>query len=168
MKKSISIFILGLGVLILTGLIMFVVITSLQNEFVRSIRLQAGGITQEKMEITGLNLKPGDMREYELNYSCSGGGKYDLTYVFKPTKTGGLEPYIVVEIENGDRKVTVPLSKLLEADNKIEFTLYLDEKLKDTVFLRLKMPVEVGNEAQGTVTDFLVLMTAKHSEEEYS
>lgn len=168
MKKSIGILILGLSVLLLTGLIMFVVITSLQNEFVKSIRLQENGITEEKMEITGLNLKPGDQREYELTYSCSGGGTYDLAFVFKTTKAGGMEQYIVVELECGDRKVTVPFAEILEDERGIETTLYLDEKKEDVVYLRFRMPVEVGNEAQGTTTDFQVIMTAKHSKEEYT
>ncbi len=167
MKKSISILILSLAVLVFVGMMLFVVTSTLQNEFVRSIRLQANGITQEKMEITGLNLKPGDTREYELNYSCSGGGSYDLSFVFNSAGEGGMEKFIVVEVENGDRKVTVPFSDLLKDDNGIELTLRLDEKLKDTVYMRFSMPREVGNEAQGLTADFCVVMTAKHSEEGY-
>lgn len=165
MKKSISILILSLCVLILIGMMIFIVFSSIQNEFVRSIRLQANGITQEKMEITGLDLKPGDTREYELNYSCSYGGSYDLSFVFKSAKEGGMERFLVVEVENGDRKVTVPFSDLLKDDNGIELTLRLDEKLKDTVYMRFIMPTEVGNEAQGLSADFYVVLTATHSEE---
>ncbi len=165
MKKSIGVLLVSFAALILAGLILFVVVTSRQNEFSKSIRLQANGTTEEKMEITGLNFKPGDNREYELTYSCTDGGKYDLTFVFKTTKAGGMEPFISVELENGDRKVTVPLKDVLEDERGIETTLYFEKKKKESVYLRFSMPIEVGNEAQGTTADFQVIMTAKHSRE---
>ncbi len=167
MKKSIFLLIIGLIVLIFVGLMLFVVITFTQNDFSKTIRLQENGVTQEKFEIDGLNLKPGDNREYELKYSCVGGGLYDLTFEFNSKALGGMEKYIVVEVEDSNRKVSLPLNTLFEKGNPIEITINLNEKLEETVYLRFIMPVEVGNEAQGTTTSFWVQMTAKHHSEEF-
>ncbi len=163
MKKSISMLIIGLVMLTLIGLMLFVVITATQNDFSRSFRLQENGITQEKLEIDGLDLKPGDSREYELIYLCDGGGNYDLTFDFELVTSGGMEQFVVVEVEYANRKVTVPLADLFQEENSIELTLHLTTDVEEKVYLRFAMPQDVGNEAQRTTVDFWVQMTAKHS-----
>lgn len=167
MKKSIGLFIVGLIVFILIGVMLFVVTTYIQNDFIRSFQLRENGVTQEKFEINGLNLKPGDKREYELRYACVGGGNYDLTFDFDPKTLGGMENFLVVEVESPDSKISRPLTDLLQDENSIELTISLNARLEESVYLRIIMPVEVGNEAQRTTTSFYVQMTAKHHSEEF-
>lgn len=166
MKKSILLLVIGLIVLVLIGLMLFVVITYTQRDFSKNIRLHKHGVTQEQFQIDGLDLKPGENREYELKYSCVGGGLYDLTFEGDSKHLGGMEQYIVVEVESSNRKVSLPLKNLLMDGIPIELTIDLNEKLNETVYLRFIMPAEVGNEAQGTTTSFWIQMIAQHHSEE--
>lgn len=164
MKKKVYLFfIIALCLAIFLGLTIFAFIYGAQDEFKKSVKLQAYGTTVKTYEINELALAPGDSKEYELIYYSSVSGAYKLQVNFVDKSGGTLKYYLNVEIEADGYKASGNLFALMAAEEGTELELYLEAKGTNSLKIRFIMPENIGNEAQGTTADFDIVVTARHS-----
>ena len=106
------------------------------------------------------NLKPGESYYYTVILACKTEGRYEITLQFEEIKKGGLENYVNVETSCNGTVHHNALNALLESEDGITFICELKKSPATEIKILYSMPVEVGNEAQGTELDFNVSLTA--------
>ena len=158
MKKK---YILGIVLIaaIIFGIILLIVQCSSDKDFVKNVTLSENGVTREELEFSAANLKPGDSRDYILNLKCKTDGKYAIGLAFSEEKDGGLRNYVTVTITYEDFSVAYTLDELFKGRIvELDCNISSDPAQIHVIFT---MPSEVGNEAQGAETDFIVILTAE-------
>lgn len=154
-NKSVNILIISF---LLLGIISVMLITFLgkaKDDFQNDITIDSDGVTESVLSVQDLKLNPTESKEYSVNLVCAASGTYDVTLDYEEKKDGGLKPFVEVSVKANDETVYEgTLLALLGGDERIEFEgeLFQEEPLVVTV--RYEMPQDVGNEAQGTYSDF--------------
>lgn len=102
---------------------------------------------------------PGSEQEYEIALTGEGAGDYYVSLNFRAdARSGGLEEYLNVRILAGDFTTEKNLKELLDGE-----ALDLGRGAEE-IRLVYAMPANTGNEAQGTVTEFLIDVIASNAE----
>lgn len=164
-RRTRNILILTLCVYVLIGIAFFFYIRTVQNDFPKEITVEVNGTTTSLLKIGEFNLKPGEDREYVVNLKSKVSGDYKINLDFTEITYSELKRFINVEIiVRDDESYYRTLSELLDSEEKIEFMSSLKWDMATRILIRFHMPIEVGNEAQGTVADFNVVLTATYAE----
>ncbi len=152
--------ILALCIYALIGIVFFFYIRQAQSDFTEEITVEINGATTSVLKIGELNLKPGEDREYAVKLKSRADGEYKIGLNFAETTDGGLKGFIDTEITCGGETYTKTLLELLSGEEEIAFICPLKGDVATRIFIHYYMPIEVGNEAQGAVADFDVVLTA--------
>lgn len=164
-RRTRNILILTLCVYVLIGIAFFFYIRTVQNDFPKEITVEVNGTTTSLLKIGEFNLKPGEDREYVVNLKSKVSGDYKINLDFTEITYSELKRFINVGIiVRDDESYYRTLSELLDSEEKIEFMSSLKWDVATRILIRFHMPIEVGNEAQGTVADFNVVLTATYAE----
>ncbi|MBO6263022.1 MAG: hypothetical protein J6N93_01950 [Clostridia bacterium] len=159
-RRTRNILILILIIFTLVGIALFFFIRQVQSDFSEEITVEIHGTTTSVLTVDDLNLKPGEYREYAVNLKSDVDIEYTIDLDFVETDDGGLKNFINTEIKCLDETHTKALCDLLNGEDKITFKCPLQKDVVTQIVIRYYMPIETGNEAQGTAADFNVVLTA--------
>ena len=126
-----------------------------------SIQINDVGVTEKEISIVGLDLLPGENKEYVINLLEGDSGFFDITFGFDPKGNDTLKEYLNVEITIGDISITKTMTEAFDQD--FIFSGVNAEKIVINYF----MPENVGNEAQNKEISFslnikiLIVLIAK-------
>ena len=165
-NRSANILIVALLLLVMMSVILIVFLEKAHEEFPENITVEANGVTESILPIRDLRLTPTEAQEYSVNLVCEASGSYYIFLDYEETVDGGMKPFVDVTITCGDLVVyTGSLEDLFKEDNILQFEGNLESKEKPPLVLtfRYEMPHHVGNEAQGTYSDFDVHIKIKKS-----
>ena len=147
------------SILILIGvfLMAYMMLTS-RSRNVINIDLDSG----QSLPITGLDLVPGDSREYAVRLKSSSLHSCTLSMRFVDGEGNTLKNFVRVKILSGD--VVVCDELLADVFESGAITLPVDFGSKKNTELKIVyyLPLEVGNEAKNAVASFEVRFTASN------
>ena len=140
------------------GVWLFVETNSAHDEFTQNIVIESDGQISKVLEFSKLNLKPGDSCQYTVNLVCKAEGNYNITLEFKD-KGGAMKQYVDAKVVLDNKTIAEQgLDELFETQSfKTEGVLTADEPAK--LVISYEIPLSVGNEAQGAVADFDIVVT---------
>lgn len=156
------ILLIALALVILLGIVLVVLLLVNNDKIVKNIKLKEEGVTKEKLAFSANGLHPGDEKEYTLNITSKVAGKYSIHFDFIEDKDGLLKSFIDVTLTYGEQSYTYSLAELLDGQT-VDFVC---EVSNDPAVITVKfvMPIETGNEAQGTYADFFADLTIERAE----
>ena len=163
-KTSVNILIVSLLLMGVMGVMLIVMLGDAREDFKENITVSADGVTEEVLAVRDLTLTPTEKKTCTVNLVCAASGSYDVILVYEETKDGGMKPYVNVTVTCDDETVFEgSLATLLDSETEITFAGELHESETLPVTFTYEMPREIGNEAQGTYSDFDVHLTIEKS-----
>lgn len=137
---------------------------SAHDEFTQNIEIETEGQTSKVLEFSKLNLKPGDKCQYTINLVCELEGDYKIILEFKD-RGGELKKFVNVSVDlQGKNLASQGLDQIFGAQ-KIETQATLTADEPEKLLIGYELPLTVGNEAQGAVADFEVIVTIESMSE---
>lgn len=158
MKKAIiATFSVLIAVMVLGALLLAVLWRS--NDEYR-VDLKEDGITREELSFSVSGLKPGDTKGYEIEINAPVGGdfRFTLSFLGEPSLLG---QFITVEVAHLEISERCALPALLGGE-KIRFACNLNEG-KTTLKVNYTLSLDAGNEVQGKVADFSIVLFAERA-----
>ncbi len=154
-NKSLNMLIVGMLLLAAVSIALVVFLDRAHSGFQEDITVKADGVTEKIMSVRDLKLSPTEKKEYSVNFYCAASGLYSMTVDYMEKEDGGMKNYVNVDVIFGDEVLYEGrLSELLDGDVLVKFDGQLHESEPLTVSFIYEMPREIGNEAQGTWSDF--------------
>ena len=157
MKKGL-IWAIVLVAAIIFGMILVIVQCSADEAFIQNVKLDVNGIVREELDFSAGLLKPNDSCKYKIIVKPSMEGNYVISFEFEEEHDGGLSRFIDVSISYEDTVVETTLAELF-AGKEVSFEGKLTMRKPAEIQVVFTMQ-DVGNEAQGTSTDFSAYLTA--------
>ena len=156
--------IVGMLLLVALSITIIVFLHDAHTEFPDRITVEAEGVTEKILNVRDLKLMPTEKKEYSVSFFCAASGRYSFDVEYVEKKDGGLKDHVIVDVLLDDKAVySGPLSELLDEDVTINFEGTLEDEVPLTVSFIYEMPRHVGNEAQGTWSDFDIKFAVKKS-----
>lgn len=161
-NRSINIIIVALLLLSVLSVVLIVFLDDAHKKFPESITVSEDGVTEKIGKIRGLKLVPTARKEYSVDFFCAASGKYEFDIEYDEIEDGGMKKFVNVKVTfDGEDIYKGTLESLLDTDTVIEFDGDLHETEPVTVVFSYEMPYEIGNEAQGTWSDFNIIFSVK-------
>ena len=164
-NRSVNILIVALLLLALMSVMILVFLEKAHDDFPKDITVVEDGVTESLLPIRDLKLNPTESKEYSVNLYCAASGSYYIYLDYEETEDGGMKHFVDVTVKANDTVVYEgKLDKLIDDPNEIiQFEGELNAKSKDPFVISITylMPREIGNEAQGTYSDFDIHLTIK-------
>ena len=162
-NKSINILIVSLLLLAVMAVVLITFLTKAKEDFPKNITVDSDGVTESILPVRDLMLNPTESKEYSVNLVCDASGSYLITLDYVEKVDGGMKHFVDVTVTCGDIILyNGSLSNLLDTDTVLEMEGELQSEDPLVLTFRYEMPRGVGNEAQGTHSDFdIVLKIAK-------
>lgn len=159
-KKTANIILIVLGSMILLGVLLTVYFMTADKSV---IKVSIDPDEAQEIQFKNLELRPGESDEYTLILSSRYSNAYEVSLSFSESEPiGTLKSYVYVKIEkDGETLCDRLLSDVLE-DETIKLDADFSDGAENEVRLTYYMPADVGNEAQNTEANFLLLVTAKN------
>ena len=160
-KKAAYVLIIILSVFIIGGIVLGEYVLKSQDDFTKNITLTGEGAVSEDMDFSLEGFYPGYSAKYTIKFGSAAALGYDAAVSFEEDGDCSLSEYVRVKMTlNGNALAEGTLESFLSGDST-SFTL---ENLDDggaILVLEYSMPADVGNEAQGTVANFKLSVTAQ-------
>ena len=154
-NRSVNILIVGLLLLVIMSVILVVFVEHAHGRFKEDITVSENGVTESVKTVRGLKLNPTESKEYRVNLLCKASGDYYIYIDYTETHDGGMKKFVNATVSLGDTVLySGSLADLLDTDAVIEFVGTLEEEDPLPIVFHYEMPREIGNEAQGTSSDF--------------
>ena len=164
-NRSVNILIVALLLLALMSVMILVFLEKAHDDFPNDITVVEDGVTESILPVRDLMLNPTESKEYSVNLYCAASGSYYVYLDYEETEDGGMKHFVDVTVKANDTVVYEgKLDKLIDdPDEIIQFEGELNAKSKDPFVISITylMPREIGNEAQGTYSDFDIHLTIK-------
>lgn len=145
---------------IVAGIILYFVLTAESKyKLFKEIVLAESGITYEELEFSANGLKPDSSRDYTLQLTAKDSGRYGLEFSFIEEHDGGLRNFVFVKFEFNNDVKEYSLNELFNGLT-VNFETEISGRAAAQLHIIFIMPYEIGNEAQGTESDFTVSFTA--------
>lgn len=161
-NRSINILITALILVGLLAATLTMFLLKAKDNFPKNIKVKGDGITESILPIRDLRLNPTESKEYSVELVCDASGAYDISLDFEELANGGMKPFVNVTVKAGGEVVYEGgLEALLDGDRVLQFegTLYATDPL--VISICYLMPHDIGNEAQGTYSDFDIHLKIK-------
>ncbi|MBR5140665.1 MAG: hypothetical protein IKV16_06370 [Clostridia bacterium] len=161
-NRSINILIVAIFLLTLMSITLVFFLQKAEEDFPKDIRVKQDGVTQTILPIRDLRLNPTESKEYTVDLFCAASGSYNVSLDYTEMADGGMKPFVNVIVRvNGALMYEGGLDSLLTTDEVISFETELSADDPVVLSLTYLMPREIGNEAQGTYSDFNILLSIK-------
>lgn len=162
-NRSVNILIVALLLLALMSVMILVFLEKAHDDFPNDITVVEDGVTESILPVRDLMLNPTESKEYSVNLYCAASGSYYVYLDYEETEDGGMKHFVDVTVKAGDTVVYEgKLDKIIDDPNEIiQFEGQLKAKEPLTISITYLMPSEIGNEAQGTYSDFDIHLTIK-------
>ena len=155
--KTFGVLITALLILSSISVVFITFITDTHDNFEENVTVKSEGITNTVITVNDLKLNPSGQCEYTINLVCAASGDFDVTLDYMETENGGMKSFVYVNVSaDGETVYNGTLSELLDTETKINFKAYLTAKQPVLIKIIYEMPENVGNEAQGTYSDFKI------------
>ena len=164
-NKSINMLIISFLVISAFAVMLIIFVGTAKRDFSENIKVRQDGLTEGVIPVRDLRLNPSESKEYSVDMVCAASGTFafELSYVEKTD--GGLKQFVNVTITVGDEVVYQgSLKDLIDNGLKVSFKGVLEAKEPLVLTFRYEMPREIGNEAQGTYSDFDVHVKVEKSD----
>ena len=150
----------GMFLFILMAIMMILFLYRADEKFENNITVTESGVTESVLKVQDLTLVPGTRRDYHVNLICDATGNYYIHLDYEEVHDGGMKHFVNVRIMLGDDEVYYgPLTELIDEDYIVTFEGILDHLDPLVLSFYYEMPIETGNEAQGTSADFDINLT---------
>ena len=162
--KNRSINMLIVATIVLTGMaiMLLLFLDDAHNTFEGDITVNEYGVTETVIPIRDLTLTPGDQKDYDVNVYCKATGSYHVSIDVIEDKDGGMKKFVNVKIlSDGAQIYEGALTELIDDDLIIIFDAELDDSRPTVLTFIYEMPLDTGNEAQGTFSDFDIQVNIK-------
>lgn len=154
-NRSINMLIVATIVLTAMSIMLLLFLNDAHNTFEGDITVNEYGVTETVIPIRDLTLTPGDQKDYDVNVYCKATGSYHVSIDVIEDKDGGMKKFVNVKIlSDGAQIYEGALTELIDDDLIIIFDAELDDSRPTVLTFIYEMPLDTGNEAQGTFSDF--------------
>ena len=121
-----------------------------------TVTVSSDGVAEETLTVQSLTINPGETRECYVFLRSELSGGFLVKVTFDEISDNGLKPFVNVIVYIDDEAVyDGPLTDLL-ANTAVSFLENLDDSAPSILKIQYKMPVETGNDAQGTTASFYI------------
>ena len=117
-RRTRRILILALCVYALLGIILLLYVATAHKDYRKEIILVVDDTPTAVLDMSWLDINPGETFEYTVKLKCKAFGNYSLNFSFGENSRGGLEDFIDVEIKHEDISYK---NNCLECDNLFYF-----------------------------------------------
>lgn len=160
--RSINILIAAVLVLTAMSIMLLFFLIDADRRFEGEITVEENGITETTIPVRDLALTPGYEKYYDVNLFCRATGSYHVTIEYLEEVDGGMKHFVDTTVEfDGEVIYKGPLTELIDDGLTLNFDTVLDDAVPATLVFRYVMPLETGNEAQGSFADFDISITVK-------
>lgn len=133
-----------------------------ENDTIKEVTVSADGTTNEQIKDITLGLNPSQQQEYEIHLKCTSEGKYRINLSFKERNNGNMKKFVNVAVSADGKSVySGTLTELLDGGKDISFDSDIKTDTPTKIKITYSMSHEVGNEAQGTLSTFDILLSAQ-------
>ena len=154
-NRSVNILIVSFILIGLFAVALIVFLEHTKDTFAENITVSSEGVTESLLPVRDLRLHPTESKEYSVNLVCAASGGFHVTLDFEEKADGGMKEFVTVTVRcDGELLYEGPLTELLDGDVAVQFEVELYEKDPRVISFTYTMPRDVGNEAQGTYSDF--------------
>ena len=161
-NRSLNMLIVGMLLLCAVSITLAVFLYDAHDEFDDRIVVTEDGVTETIIPVRNLTLVPTETKEYSVDFYCAASGTYEFDVSYEETEDGGMKSFVNVSVTFDDEIIYQgSLKELLDTDTVIEFDGYLNDDDPVRVLFSYEMPYEIGNEAQGTWSDFNIAFAIK-------
>ena len=162
-KRS-NIIIVAMLLFSILSIMLIVFIDRAHEDFKKDITVSATGVTEKTLTVRDLQLSPTQQTEFDVGLTCAASGSYHISLDYVEQRDGGMKHFIDVVVKyNGEVVYEGNLLELLDGDEIVRFEGVLEEKEPCTITIVYEMPIDVGNEAQGTSADFDIRLRIEKS-----
>ena len=140
----------------------------LEHEDREIIDVKIGESGKTAVDFSNLVIVPGDDLEYTLAIKSELPGDCIMTFEFieNQMQVGELKNYVYVILEvDGEEICNALLSDLFEREEPLSVPCIIKKKEAFNVTLKYHMPLEVGDEAQNTDSDFKLKLTVSNEQD---
>lgn len=162
--RSFYILITAMVLLSVLAVLLIFFIFNADYKYEDNIRVKENGITETLIPVRDLVLSPGVEKDYDVKLICDASGSYFIHIDFQEREDGGMKEFVNVIVEyDGEQVYEGKLTELIDEGFVIEGERELHAQDPMNVTFRYVMPLETGNEAQGTYSYFDVHIVIKKS-----
>lgn len=154
-KRSSDVLLVALCLLAIVSSLLVMFIGNTHEEFEQNITVNQDGQTDSVVAIRNLTLNPNESKQYSVNLVCDLSGSYIVDIDFIEIDDGGMKQYVQTVVRrDGIIIFSGGLDELLNTDKILSFESVLNGRNPVVLTFEYIMPYEVGNDAQGTTSDF--------------
>lgn len=154
-NKNINMLIISFLVIAAFAVMLIIYVGNAKTTFSENIKVSQDGLTEDVIAVRDLRLNPTESKEYSVNLVCAASGTFAFDLNFIEKIDGGLKPFINVTITaDGNVVYQGTLEDLINNGLTVSFKGELHAKEPLVLTFHYEMPREIGNEAQGTYSDF--------------
>ncbi len=161
--KSITILFISLALMSVMAISLIGYFTGGAEKLSETVIVEGDGVVDKTLSVSSLTLNPGEEVEYEILLKSEIDGSFTVSLDFIEMVDGGLNSFVNVEISSNDNAVHDGTLRDLLSSTAISFEEILDAKAPVKIKITYKMPVETGNEAQGTTASFNIRLIIQKS-----
>jgi hypothetical protein len=154
-KKGFGILIVAFCLIGIMATMLIVFLNEKNEDFDNELSITVDGNKESLMQVRDLQLVPGQSQEYKFILVGQISGTFDITLEYLELEDGGLGPFVDVTISTDTE--TIHFGKLEDLLDKKDEVIFQHDFVPDEVLvivINYTMPLETGNEAQLTYSDF--------------
>ncbi|MBR2322030.1 MAG: hypothetical protein IKA54_00335 [Clostridia bacterium] len=121
-----------------------------------TVTVSSDGVAEETLTVQSLTINPGETRECYVFLRSELEGDFSVKVTFDEICDNGLKPFVDVIVYIDDEAVYDGTLTNLLANTAVSFLENLDSETPSILKIQYKMPVETGNDAQGTTASFYI------------
>lgn len=164
-NKNINMLIISFLVIAAFSIMLIIYVGTAKSDFSENIKVSQDGVTEDILTVRDLRLNPTESKEYSVNLVCAASGTFAFDLNFEEKTDGGLKPFINVTITaDGNVVYQGTLKDLIDNGLTTSFIGELHAKEPLVLTFHYEMPREIGNEAQGTYSDFDIRIKVEKSD----
>lgn len=149
-----------LTIVVICGIVLGVFVLKNRDDFTKNITLGDKSV-EEEIAVSLSGFYPGSSQSYTVKFGGASVEGYTVSLGFSEDGDCTLAQFIVLTISlNGEKLSEDKLDKFIGGED-CSFALSSSENGGAEIKLEYSMPEDVGNEAQGTVAEFVVTVTAE-------
>ena len=154
-NKNINMLIISFLVISAFAVMLIIFVGTAKRDFSENIKVRQDGLTEGVIPVRDLRLNPSESKEYSVDMVCAASGTFAFELSYEEKTDGGLKQFINVTITaDGAVVYQGSLQDLINNGLKVNFKGELQAKEPLVLTFHYEMPREIGNEAQGTYSDF--------------
>ncbi len=123
-----------------------------------TVTVSSDGVAEETLTVQSLTINPGEKRECYVFLRSELEGDFSVKVTFDEISDYGLKPFVDVIVYCDDKAVYDGTLTDLLSGTAVSFLENLDAETPSVLKIQYKMPVETGNDAQGTTASFYIII----------